>query len=128
MIKLKKLRQSAMNESGFLQKENSENMNKNNQNYSDENFNPALDRMFPLETNIDLDNINTSTFGYAIQHNNRATQSKMSENSPLKNSHGVLSTVNSKMSKRYMTNQLTESDSSIGEDIIQGKLLTKFML
>ena len=51
-----------------------------------------------------------------------------SENSPLKNSHGVLSTVNSKMSKRYMMNQLTESDSSIGEDIIQGKLLTKFML
>lgn len=123
MIKQKKLRQSNMNENEFLKYENPDPTNQNN---SVDNFNPAIEGMFPLENNIDLENINTSTFGYAIKHNNRETQQNRNDNTSLKNSNGILSTVNSKMSKRYVTNQLTESDSSCGDNMMQGKFMRNY--
>lgn len=102
-----KQRQSLMNESGLFNKE----INDLQHNNSVEDMNEQMDEMFPNDINIGLEHINTSTFGYAI--NQRKSQYNHSVEAGLTNDNGMLSTVNSKMNKRYITNQLTESESSI---------------
>lgn len=104
-----KQRQSLLNDSGLFNKE----VNDLHHNNSTEDINDQMEVMFPPNANIDLEHINTSTFGYAINHNQRKSQYNHSVEAGLSNENGMLSTVNSKMNKRYITNQLTESESSI---------------
>ena len=75
------------------------------------------------ENSIDLDPINTSTFGYGINYNQRRNHflQSVDQHHDLENDNGMMSTTTSKMNKRYITNQLMESDSSIEDHIINGR-------
>lgn len=77
------------------------------------------------EHSVDLDPINTSTFGYGVNYNQRRNNIVQSTEHPhdLDNENGMMSTSTSKMNKRYITNQLMESDSSIEDHIANGKAL-----
>lgn len=70
--------------------------------------------MFPTDQSLELENINTSTFGPYYQQN----KSNLGRNNTLEHQSSIVS----KMNQRY-TNQLLQSDSSIGENIINGNLL-----
>lgn len=118
-----KQRQSLMNGSAVFLKDDLQSEVDDANEVRDENG-LIIANIYRADNSIDFENVNTSTFGYAINHNNRRSQLLQSiENQhSLNNENGLMSTVSSKMNKRYITNQLIESDSSIEDNIINGKL------
>ena len=122
LFELIKQRQSIQKENGYLPSVEAENYDSIQYNDSTDNFNPAIENMFPLDPNIDLEKLNTSTFGYAIKHSQKVSQSKRSEDHDvfLDEGEGVKPN-HFKMNKRYINNKLTESDSSCEDHIMQGK-------
>jgi hypothetical protein len=73
---------------------------------------------------IDFENINTSTFGYAINHNAQ----RSADQHPLDQENVLTSTMNSKMNKRYINNHLINSDSSIDDEMMGGKSVHSLIL
>lgn len=125
LFELIKQRQNCFNETSTFQNKNTWSLSSIDKN--DVYLVSGADRKNYLashnENSIDLDPVNTSTFGYGVNYNQRRNNIIQSVDHPhdLDNENGMMSTSTSKMNKRYITNQLMESDSSIEDQIVNGK-------
>ena len=125
LFELIKQRQNCFNETSTFQNKNTWSLSSIDKN--DVYLVSGADRKNYLashnENSIDLDPVNTSTFGYGVNYNQRRNNiiQSVDQSHDLDNENGMMSTSTSKMNKRYITNQLMESDSSIEDQIVNGK-------
>lgn len=111
-------RQSLMNASSIFRREDQHSQSCDNQDtISNTPYDRSATEVFLTENSIGFENVNTSTFGYAMNHNQRRNDLNHSaepHSNGLDNDNGTLSTTKSnKLNKRYINSPVDTSQSII---------------
>ena len=124
IFKMIKKRQSLMNDNAIFCESTNQSASVDMKHHLDiEAFRNVAKQNLTKENTQELQNLKTSTFGYAVNHTQKRSEVTQSvEVDPLSNENGMMSTVTSKLNKRYISNHLVDSDSSMGDNIMDGKL------